>query len=437
MRERLIVLIFGVLFALFLFEAGLRAAGFFSSANSARPRLTAHREESIKVLCIGNSFTAGGLGEEENFPVHLQQLLNEHEAGRTFEVINMGFANANTAEILANLPGYMKKFSPDIVLLHAGTPNLWNRYKYSDYLRRKGTRATVGLQGTAIFHEIRVLRFLTIMASKLVSYQPDDNVNPYERRVVPARYREAEEWIRQMCNDPGARKMLSDQVRVKNAEAVLREDIAVTPKNATSYALLAELLMMQGRYPEAARICIRGIENAPDFRDYEENRCYFCLRLMKEHVPDVEAQRIIAEFEEKSRQFRNKEIFYNLMTIPDSKILDWVADDINQMVDMIRDANIRLILHNYPPRDGIDAAFAVQVNAVLRGIAKHRDIPFVDHERLFQNMWDNGIDRKDYHVTHGSFIDMHLNTKGYRQMAVHLIDTIRQQGSLPRKKILQ
>jgi len=77
----------------------------------------------VRVLCLGDSFTAGEqVPLEESWPGALERLLNEDEESERFEVVNAGFPGFCTENEARWLAKFGAVFDPDVVLL-AMTPN--------------------------------------------------------------------------------------------------------------------------------------------------------------------------------------------------------------------------------------------------------------------------------------------------------------------------
>ncbi|MDD5282278.1 MAG: hypothetical protein PHF69_06295 [Candidatus Omnitrophica bacterium] len=447
MLKRIKVVVLGLIFALLLMEASLRIIGYvYTQVSSGRKVFVSpgRKDRAIKILCLGNSLTSGGPTPEDNYPVHLEKMLNSYYQGMNFIVINEGHANANSSEILSKLPAYIDKYAPDYAILTTGTPNLWNRYKYSDYLKRKSGKYSLFLWGdvyNTLFHEFRVFRLAGMILGDFLKNNTRKEAHEKDEQVeykVPAHYDEVVQWTKNMWRVlfPEKTEPVSiDQKQADNAVKTLEDAVALAPENVTNYSLLGEIFMMQKDYPRAAQWYIRGIEADPYFRKDEENRCYCFLRWINENVHDAKVQGIISDYIKRCNIESNAHIFYNLKELKKKEIYDWIVDDVNEMLDIMEKAHVKAILHNYPPRDGSTARHTRMVNLILRNIAHERKIMFIDHEHLFREIWSKGDDRKRYHlVFYDTFIDFHLNREGYRRMAYYIFEAIRNSGFMEFEK---
>jgi|YNPNPStandDraft_1061719.scaffolds.fasta_scaffold73685_2 hypothetical protein len=113
LKIKLMIAVVSFLFSLGLLEVALRHRG--PEANRSE---RIYRKENINlgptILCVGDSFTHGGMtGRDETYPHYLEQMLNgadneEHgsgRVGRNYRVINAGVCAMNTREMWEYLPG--------------------------------------------------------------------------------------------------------------------------------------------------------------------------------------------------------------------------------------------------------------------------------------------------------------------------------------------
>lgn len=78
-----------------------------------------------RILAIGHSHTMGlGAPAGRSFPAQLEERLRSQN--QSVQVVNMGFGGWNTAQILRELPGWLDRYTPHVVLIWAGDPNFYN-----------------------------------------------------------------------------------------------------------------------------------------------------------------------------------------------------------------------------------------------------------------------------------------------------------------------
>jgi len=109
----------GVLGALLFLELVLRAAGgvwFWVQDRRNLARLS--QRSQMAVLCLGESTTA--CGGQEAYPAQLQEILKSTKNKIRFTVINKGIPATNTDAVAQNLPKYLKRYKPQIVVAMLG-----------------------------------------------------------------------------------------------------------------------------------------------------------------------------------------------------------------------------------------------------------------------------------------------------------------------------
>jgi len=114
-RRKAAFVLAGLFVSLILLEAGLRLGGFvFLSLQERRNRAILRRKDSIRVLCLGESTTAG------EWPPFLQEILDNSGLDIEFSVIDKGVPGTNTNRILSELEPTLDKYNPDIVITMMG-----------------------------------------------------------------------------------------------------------------------------------------------------------------------------------------------------------------------------------------------------------------------------------------------------------------------------
>jgi len=141
---------------LFSFLVILFAEGFLQLGSLiAHKRPAAWRSSATtKILTVGDSHTYGaGLPDDESYPAHLQQLLDEDAPGE-FSVINLGVPGMSTTQVRNRLPRYVTDYQPDIVIVWCGVNNVWN---YAEVLE-----GGWGPRLAALAYHSRLYRFVRV-----------------------------------------------------------------------------------------------------------------------------------------------------------------------------------------------------------------------------------------------------------------------------------
>ena len=125
--NRLLVFALGAAAAFLALEAGLTACGRLISRGREGRDMAACGPGTVRILCIGDSFTFGlGAPKGEDYPAQLERLLKKTFPDKDFRVANRGVCAKNTAMILEDLAGLLDATRPDIVTLMVGDPNFWD-----------------------------------------------------------------------------------------------------------------------------------------------------------------------------------------------------------------------------------------------------------------------------------------------------------------------
>ena len=172
-RQKILVLLAGMLVALLLLEAGLRVVGDVYLHRERRPgvpergrpaRLQTGCEGCKTILCLGDSYTYGmGSSEGKDYPSQLETMLNAGGTAARYTVFNGGKGGANSSMLLDELPGYLEAVEPDLVVVLLGGANLWDYSGYVSHKHRHSARGSL----FELIHRIRTIRLVSHLLHKL------------------------------------------------------------------------------------------------------------------------------------------------------------------------------------------------------------------------------------------------------------------------------
>ena len=117
--SRLLLLAFGVLLAILLFELGIRLVASLLPRGEA---VGAASDDYLVVLCIGDSHT---WGHGEGYPARIANVLGAQSD--TARVINLGVPGTSTALLRSRFDEWLDRFRPDAVIVWSGVNNRWTR----------------------------------------------------------------------------------------------------------------------------------------------------------------------------------------------------------------------------------------------------------------------------------------------------------------------
>jgi len=118
-RQKIFLLIFGIILSLMTLEAGLHLGGFaLNRLQQAQNSQKIKEKDSYRILCLGESTTA--FGGEFSYPDQLQNILNKKGLGLDFRVINQGMIGSNSYFISKRLGRFLDQYDPDMVIVMMG-----------------------------------------------------------------------------------------------------------------------------------------------------------------------------------------------------------------------------------------------------------------------------------------------------------------------------
>jgi len=104
-----------LLLTLVFLEAGFRIEGKISSfMQERRNQLSLRQKGEYRIMCIGESTT------KDQYPLYLEEILNQSNIGIKFSVIDKGDIGANTLIILTKLESNLDTYHPDMVITMMG-----------------------------------------------------------------------------------------------------------------------------------------------------------------------------------------------------------------------------------------------------------------------------------------------------------------------------
>jgi lysophospholipase L1-like esterase len=107
-----------VIVFLFCLEVFLRLGGAVSLFWQDHLNRQAMGQSEYRILCVGDSMTYGdGAGD---YPACLEELFRSHYPALTVRVLNKGLPGGEVSGLADKLPGWMKEYRPDMVLVMIG-----------------------------------------------------------------------------------------------------------------------------------------------------------------------------------------------------------------------------------------------------------------------------------------------------------------------------
>ncbi len=134
-KQKIALVLFGILLFLILLEIFLRVSGFILLAvqrSQNKMGLASGSQREYRILALGESTTA-----HSQWPSLLELILNNRSNDYKFKVFNEGIPATNTAFILARLHDNLNEYEPDMVISMMGVNDRYISFKYDETFRTK------------------------------------------------------------------------------------------------------------------------------------------------------------------------------------------------------------------------------------------------------------------------------------------------------------
>ena len=280
--QRIAIILCGLLLVALTLETGLRASGFIMLSMQEHKNLQSIKEKgSCRIMCLGESTT------QNQYPPHLEEILNKRNIGIKFSVIDKGLASIDTGVVMAQLEANLDKYQPDMVVTMMGCNDRRTMY-YQD----------IPESDTWLFRHCRVYRFSRLIYTRILKKlkkediyrvkSPDPNQSKYSnieessRKTIGLNPKDDSAYL-------ALGQLYRNQGRYVESEQALKKAIRLNPKNEFAYTELGQFYKNQERYAEAEQILNKAIESNPKYE-----LAYVELgRLYKDQKRHIESEQIL------------------------------------------------------------------------------------------------------------------------------------------------
>jgi len=420
------LIISGLFFCLILLEIGLRLSGFiFLSLQEYRNKESIQQKGGFRILCLGESTTA--LGGKYAYPNQLEEILNQHNTGIRFSVVNKGVPAIVSSDILANLEKYLSKYHPKIVITMVGINDSYIK-QYKGIMNNN----------TVFLDKLRIYRLVKLVLMNIINkikrggiYKKIARGNTELEKFIQAEYlaREANElnplgrwdYLKLILNhinssrhfivedlfnrdiESGSISSLSYillgapfDFKGEKAQAValFEKALKLDPQDMVASMILAGCYTDLGKFTQARGLIEKAIDRNP-----EEDKLYGALAICYEKKGEYG---VAEEYYKKANELRLK--LHNTMTINNFY-------KIKQILDR---KGIQLVCVQYPMRS---------VESLKKIFAGQKGIIFVDNEKVFKKaVRREGYDKYFLNMFGGDF--GHCTPKGNRLLAENIANVI-------------
>ncbi len=195
-------------------------------------RASISKKGTYRIMCLGESTTAG------QYPLFLEEILNQRNIGIKFSVIDKGIIGTSTAAILSMLESDLETYHPDMVITMMGINDMGPHLPYEAISDSK----FINFLKSFRTYKLSRLLWLHIVTKLKDSKQPKPLLQRVELQQVYAEDKDA-----------------------PSSEALLKfsKAIELNPKNEWAYIELGKLYQNKGRFSEAEELFKKAIELDP------------------------------------------------------------------------------------------------------------------------------------------------------------------------------
>jgi len=231
--KRIIAIFLGIIFSIILLELVLRLGGLaYSFLQEYRNRISAYQKGTFRILCLGESTTAGG--GKQSYPRQLEKILNQRNIGIKFSVINEGIPGIDTSYILNHLEENLNKYHPDMVITMMGSNDRYIKY-YEN----------IPEANTTLFRNFKTYKFLRILWMNVIN-----------KLKKPAVYSAAQLIL-------GLKSCYAQQSNPQQDEESLKRSVERNPDSDEAYLKLGLFYREQAQYPQMAEALQKAIQLNP------------------------------------------------------------------------------------------------------------------------------------------------------------------------------
>ncbi len=479
LRTKLVISAFSLVLSLGALELGLRLAGRAYLARTITPVAQVdHSSSTLRVMCIGDSFTFGGLtGRYETYPHYLQEMVRQRRPQQRSQVFNQGVCEYNSWQLLQFLPQWLDMYRPQVAVLLVGSANMFNPWGY-DFGARSGASGAV----SRFFHGLRIVKLARLIwingsARMLASSADEDAVAGQNygldgHYVEATVYQEAKSYLKEKMSvrEPDEYDMVADMWHYHNtgytdvaidqcrihlehvpdhqellvamgyyhyekgafveAERWYVDALKLHPssrfvrgQSSFFYSNAGRDSIKMGRYADAVDYLFKAVEQNPDdeYHYYAMSRAF---GLQSRYDADQMVARCEALLEADPSLRQNQKFMNHLEMFEhrqewEQRVDEWLLADLEEIRGLCRRAGATVVVQNYP-------VSYPHANDRLQALSRDHDLPLVDNLSAFQRAIERS-GREPY-----LFDDDHCTPRGHQLMAENVYGVLEAEGLLDR-----
>ena len=462
-KQKIILMFLGIFLSVVVLEAGLRLAGWiylarqdYSAAVSFRRKV----KDEYRILCLGDSTTA--FGGKDSYPAQMENILNQGDLARRFTVINRGIPGLDSAGIVSQAKGNIKRYSPDMIIALMGINDEFESlsaldagYKMKSLIRRlrvyklvklfvlrlrsaDNLRDTYFLEGVSCL-EYQRYREAERMFAKVIKLSPEwPSAHIYLSQCYyeQGRLDKAEELIQKaealavnfplIYSDIGWR--YSDMGFLSRAEEAFKKAIEAKPLESIGYHHLAQFYQEKGRYPEAERMFKKAMRLSPDnnYNNYIDLGMHYFERGMLFEAEDALKKAVLVDardpvaywylgyLKKEQGHFAEASSYFSMIQSTLERINKAARANFNRLRNIAVDNAIVLVAVQYPMR---------KLDSLKNMFSEPGRIIFVDNEAVFREALKKGR-YEDYFIDRFAGDFGHCTAAGNQLLARNIASAI-------------
>jgi len=262
LRQKIALIIFGLVLTLIILEAGLRLGGFiFSSLQDQRNLISIRQRGTYRIMCLGESTTVG------QYPVFLEQVLNQRNIGIRFSVVNKGVIGITTSGILTRLESNLSKYKPNMVVSMIGINDMVGFNDREKHLPCESPSASKIILFIRSFRVYKLARLLSLHIRTKVQEIGSSLHHTQQAGPFSTEEEDLKKSIILNPEDDTAYVKLSQwyqgQNRPAQVEALAKKAISLNPQNEDAYIELARAYNYENKFNKAIETAKKAIALNP------------------------------------------------------------------------------------------------------------------------------------------------------------------------------
>ncbi len=386
LRQKIALLSLGLILAACIIEIALRAAGFiYQSMGERQNRISPNKNGQFRILCLGGSTTA--LGGRYSYPSHLEEILNKHNIGINFKVVNKGVCGITTMDIVRQIEFNLDRYRPDLVITMIGIND--DRQLYYDAIGASNRLRFIRSLRIYKFAWFVYLRIKTKITKLKKYFSPAS--------VVFADNAPSEESLKKLIeSEPRNRSLYSDlgwhylgRGNLVEAEEAFNKAVKLEPRNGNLYYDLAVCYINMEKSTLAETSYKKALALGVDPIPIKIDLGFYYLKIGKNIEAENIFKRTIALYPENDFVCGAAGMFYNEIGKHEkSEYYFKKANNLRmkyynperrrnhrKIKEILNARKIKFVCVQYPVRG---------IEPLKKRLAGYDDILFIDNEKIFK-----------------------------------------------------